>query len=243
MKLVGDDYGVVVSTGSNFCIPPSFAALTKGKKIVNIEGSIRFTRASKTARILSPFASITALQWEEQKSLLPRGRVFGPIIPRPEDEIKDEGFILVTGGTYGHKALFDAVSKTNLENVVLQTGRLDQKSYREAHPNWVIMDYSSEFHKYLSSAHAVITHFGETILESTLVYNKPTIIAVNPEWTRTVGARDASILASKVNAKLLTDITPDRVIQTIDEALRDRKHTAERGTEKLADAILSLLHK
>ena len=42
-----------------------------------------------------------------------------PIYELPEYEPWDEGYILVTGGTYGHKALFDAISELNIENVVL----------------------------------------------------------------------------------------------------------------------------
>ena len=50
---ISREYDVVVSTGSNFCIPPAFFAWMKGIPLVNIESSVRFIKASKTASILS----------------------------------------------------------------------------------------------------------------------------------------------------------------------------------------------
>ena len=55
MKKVSREFDVAVSTGSNFCIPPAFTAVSKGIHLVNIEGAVRFTKASTTARILQPF--------------------------------------------------------------------------------------------------------------------------------------------------------------------------------------------
>ncbi len=69
MKKVTRDFDAVVSTGSNFCIPPALVAFLKGIPIVNIESEARFIGASKTARILQSFSAITALQWSEEKIL------------------------------------------------------------------------------------------------------------------------------------------------------------------------------
>ncbi|MGD2066506.1 MAG: hypothetical protein PVI43_04985, partial [Candidatus Bathyarchaeota archaeon] len=65
MMKVTRESNVVVSTGSNFCIPPAVVAFLKGIPLVNLEGEARFIGASKTARILQPFSAITALQWPE----------------------------------------------------------------------------------------------------------------------------------------------------------------------------------
>ena len=61
MKKVKGDFDAIVSTGSNFCIPPALVAFLKGIPIVNVEGEARFIGASKTARILQPLSAITAL--------------------------------------------------------------------------------------------------------------------------------------------------------------------------------------
>ena len=113
MKKVKGDFDAVVSTGSNFCIPPALVAFLKGIPIVNVEGEARFIGASKTARILQPLSAITALQWTEQKNFL-KGTVVGPIFAKPEIEPWNGGYVLVTGGTLGHKLLFDALNKSSL---------------------------------------------------------------------------------------------------------------------------------
>ncbi|MEM2242222.1 MAG: glycosyltransferase, partial [Candidatus Bathyarchaeia archaeon] len=181
---VPGDFDVVVSTGSNFCIPPCLLAWIKGTPIINIESSVRFTKASKSALLLQPFSAITALQWEEQKKLLKKGTVVGPLIPKPEVQPRNDGYILVTGGTLGHKQLFDVISESKLENVVLQTGKVDPEPYRKKHPEWRILTHSAKFHELVAGADVVVTHFGATILEA-LVYKKPTVVVPNPEWTRT----------------------------------------------------------
>ena len=48
------DFDIVVSTGSNFCIWPAFFAWMRGLPVVNIESSVRFVKPSKTARLLQP---------------------------------------------------------------------------------------------------------------------------------------------------------------------------------------------
>ena len=82
MKKVTSKFDAVVSTGSNFCIPPALTALSKGIHIINIEAAVRFTKASKTARLLHPFSAITALHWQEQKKLL-KGIVVGSLLHKP----------------------------------------------------------------------------------------------------------------------------------------------------------------
>lgn len=241
LHLIKKQHKVVVSTGSNFCIPPSVAAYLKGKKLVNIESSVRFTRASSTAKILSRISSITALQWEDQRELFPNGTVYGPLVPLPETEITDEGYILVTGGTFGHKLLFDAFSETGYKNVVLQVGLLDQTPYRLTHPEWKIIDFSPTFYKYIAAASLVVTHFGETALEAALVYKKPTVIAVNPEWTRTVGVEDARQLARHLGAQLVTEINPDSLRSAIDASTGFTPPNMSDGSKKLAEDILQLL--
>jgi UDP-N-acetylglucosamine:LPS N-acetylglucosamine transferase len=56
-KKVSNDFDVVVSTGSNFCIPPCLFAWIKGTPIVNIESSVRFTKASKIRSFVTAFFS------------------------------------------------------------------------------------------------------------------------------------------------------------------------------------------
>ncbi len=233
------DFDVVVSTGSNFCIPPCLFAWMKGVPIVNIESSVRFTKASKTALLLQPFSAITALQWKEQKKLLKRGVVVGPLVPKPEVEPWNGGYILVTGGTLGHKKLFDVISESKLENVVLQTGKVDPEPYRKRHPEWKILEYSARFYELVAGAEVIITHFGYTALEA-VIYRKPIVMVLNPEWKRTVGMSDAEIFAEKVGAVFIWDIKLESLLEAVEKAKVRKLPVFRDGAENLAREILML---
>jgi len=239
LKKLPSEFDVVVSTGSNFCVPPCFFAWLKGMPVVNIESSVRFTRPSKSALLLQPISTITALQWEEQRKLLKRGVVVGPLIPKPEVEPWNGGYVLVTGGTLGHKKLFDVIAESDLKNVVLQTGRVDPEPYRKRHPEWKVIRYSTRFYELVAGAEVVVTHFGATILEA-LVYRKPIVVVPNPEWTRTAGVEDARYYAKKVNAVLVSEITLENLLNAIEEARRRGYPELADGATKLADMILRL---
>ncbi len=230
----------VVSTGSNFCIAPALIAWLKGIPIINIESSVRFTKASKTARMLQPLSEITALQWEEQKKLLADGEVVGPLLPRPEIEPWNGKYVLVTGGTYGHKMLFDTMKESSLTNVVLQTGQIDPQPYMDAHPEWKVITLTENFHELIAGAEVVVTHFGSTVLDS-FVYKKPTVVVPNPEWTRTAGAEDAEYLVKKVNAILVSDIALENLLDAIALAKERELPNLPRGAENLACRIIEMI--
>jgi UDP-N-acetylglucosamine:LPS N-acetylglucosamine transferase len=239
-KQVSDSFDTVVSTGSNFCIPPSLLAWLRGTPLVNIESSVRFTKASRTALLLQPFSAITALHWIEQKRLLRKGVVVGPLFPQPQMEPWNGGYILITGGTMGHKQLFDAISESNLENVVLQTGHVNPEPYRRRHPEWKIIPFSARFYELVAGAELVITHFGSTVLEAA-AYRKPMVIVLNPEWIRrTVGKSDAEIFAEKVNAVFVWDVKLENLLRAIEVAKKREPRLLEDGAKKLADMILKL---
>jgi len=239
-KKVPRKVSAVVSTGSNFCIPPALTAWFKGMPIINIESSVRFTKASKTAKILQPFSDITALQWEEQKNLLNDGTVVGPLLPKPEIEPWNGGYILVTGGTYGHRLLFDTMKESSATNVILQTGRVDPEPYIQAHPEWKVVTLTAKFHELLAGAGVVVTHFGSTVLDA-LIYQKPIVLVPNPEWTRTAGMEDAEFLARKVNAVLVSEVTLRSLLDAIEEARKREVSTFPSGAENLASKIIELL--
>ncbi|MCX7698322.1 MAG: hypothetical protein N2114_02510 [Candidatus Goldbacteria bacterium] len=239
VRHVSSNFDVVVSTGSNFCILPSFFAWIQGIPLVNIESSVRFTKASKTAQILQPFSTITALHWEEQKKLLNKGIVVGPLLPKPEIKPWNGGYILVTGGTFGHRLLFDVLAESNLKNVVLQTGKVSPEPYMKRHPEWKVIKNSTNFYELIAGAEVVVTHFGSTILEA-LIYKKPIVIVPNPEWRRTAGAEDAKFLAKKVNAVLVLRIVLNNLLNAIERSKKAFLPDFVDGAQTLADLILKL---
>jgi UDP-N-acetylglucosamine:LPS N-acetylglucosamine transferase len=214
-----------------------------GIQTVNIESSVRFTSASKTTKILARSCTLTALQWNEQKKLLPKGEVFGPLLAKPELEPYNGGYLLVTGGTYGHKLLFHTLDSTNFEKVLLQAGALYSPQYAMKHPSWEVIDYSDKFHELIAGADVVVTHFGETTIDSALVYGKPTVISVNPDWTRTAGLNDAKLLAEKVNAILLTEFSASALLQAIEKAKKTKPPQIQSGADALSKRILEMAEK
>lgn len=238
MKQNLQNFDVVVSTGSNFCIWPAFLAWMRGVPVVNIESSVRFVKPSKTAFILQPFSRITALQWEEQKRFL-KGVVVGPLLHKPEVKPWNGRYILVTGGTHGHRLLFDALAETNLQNVVLQTGKVDPTPYAEKHPEWKVLAITEKFHELVAGAEVVVTHLGSTIIEA-VVYGKPIVLVPNPEWTRTAGPEDAKYLAKRVNAALISEIKPENLLAAIDVARKGKVPSLPDGAENLTNIIVEL---
>lgn len=238
LRKVSGEFDVVVSTGSNFCVPPALIAWARGIPLVNIESCVRFTRASITARILQRFSKITVLQWEDQKKIL-SGVVVGPLLPKPEVKPRNEGYILVTGGTIGHKLLFDTVSESELKNVVLQTGKINPEPYKRKHPEWKIITLTERFDELVAGADIVITHFGSTALEAA-THRKPTVIVLNPEWKRTVGLEDANILAKKLNSVLIYEINLDALLNAIEEAKKRKTPEMLDGARVLGEKIIKL---
>jgi UDP-N-acetylglucosamine--N-acetylmuramyl-(pentapeptide) pyrophosphoryl-undecaprenol N-acetylglucosamine transferase len=237
--LVNGDYDVVVSTGSNFCIPPALIAWLKSIPVVNIESRVAITKPSQTARLLQHFSKRTLLQWEEQGENI-RGVVIGPIFPEKRYETRDLGYILVTGGTEGHKQLFDAVAGLDLETVVIQTGKVDPAPYRVKHPSWTIIPYSTEFEKLIAESSVVITHQGGGTIFEALLYEKPLIIVFNPELTRTANTEDMLVLARKVEAPFLEVADGAKIKSLIQETESRTKPRFENGREKAAEVILKL---
>jgi UDP-N-acetylglucosamine:LPS N-acetylglucosamine transferase len=238
-KLLKGKY-VIVSTGNNFCIPPSLISWTKSNPIVSLEASVRFVGPSKTANILRHFAKITALHWEEQKKIFPNGEVFGPIIANPAVKPHNEGYVLVTGGTYGHSGLIKSLDSLELENVVVQSGPHNLEKLKEKHPTWNIFGWSDKFHEILAGADVVVTASGSTVLESSIVYKKPTIISYNPEWTRTAKYDDILMLSKKVNGVLLEEFTQTSLMDAIEKARKQKPPEIKSGAGKLAKRILEL---
>ena len=233
------EFDVVVSTGSNFCVPPAILAWMRGVPVVNIESLVRFTSPSKAARILQPFSTVTALHWEEQRRFM-KGIVVGPTLAKPQFKPWNGGYILVSGGTHGHRLLFDTFSESNLNNVVLQTGEINPAPYIKKHPEWKVITLTTRFHELLAGAELVATHSGQTALEAAL-YKKPVVLAPNPEWTRTAGIADSEYLARKVNAVLVYEINLETILEAMKEARKRKVPTLPNGAENLANIIVKLL--
>jgi UDP-N-acetylglucosamine--N-acetylmuramyl-(pentapeptide) pyrophosphoryl-undecaprenol N-acetylglucosamine transferase len=229
---------VVVSTGSNFCIPPALVAWIKGIPVVNLESRVKFMKPSRTALLLQYFAKITALQWEEQKRFL-KGILFGPLIPKCRVESWNGGYILVTAGTYGYEELFEAVSASSLKKVVLQTGKIDGRKYAEQHPDWVVFSYDPKFYNVIAGAEVVVSPPGGTPLEA-VAYGKHVVIVKYPEWTKAASCDEIKLFAQRLNAPIVWDISSPNIESAVMEAEKRDIPKFRDGKKALADIIINL---
>jgi UDP-N-acetylglucosamine--N-acetylmuramyl-(pentapeptide) pyrophosphoryl-undecaprenol N-acetylglucosamine transferase len=167
------------------------------------------------------------------------GVVVGPTLSKPLIKPWNGGYILVSGGTHGHKLLFDALSETNIKNIVLQTGAVNPTPYMKKHPEWKVIAFTKEFHELLAGAELVVSHFGSTVLDA-VVYGKPVVLVLNPALTRSVGIEDAEHLANKVNAVLVSEINMKTILQSIDEARKRKIPALPNGAKNLANIIVKI---
>jgi len=235
---ISGEFDAVVCHSSNFCIAPALTAWAEGIPIVNVENSVRFVAPSRTAKILQYFSKVTALEWEEQAKFL-NGITVGPLIQDPEIKPWDGKYILVTGGTHGHKLLFDVIAQSKLKKVVLQTGKVDPKPYKRAHPEWNVIRFTDRFSELIAGASLVVTHFGATALE-VLSYKKRMVIVGNPEWTRAATFDDAKVFAKKINAPVVLEVTLQNILNAIKDAETRETPSLPDGAKTLAKTILDI---
>ncbi|MEB3779295.1 MAG: polysaccharide biosynthesis protein [Desulfurococcales archaeon] len=231
---------VTVCTGHNHSIPPCLVSMFKGSRLILVEDVFRIHSRGRSIRLLSRFSHLVALHWKEQRSLYENGVVVGPIYEDPVYKPWDGGYILVTTGTHGYKGLFDALLKTSLDNLVIQTGRIDPSYYKSKRPKWIVFDFTENIDRWIAGASVVITHIGMTAINSALAYRKPTIIVYNPEWKLAAPPQDALVVSSKINALFMTKPEPGTIEAFIEKARKMKPPRIPNGARVLARILLNL---
>ncbi len=241
IRVCRNKYTVVFASGSNFSIPPSLTCMLAGSMILTIEDVARFTERSRAVSTLYRLGAKVFLHWEEQLNLYGKGIVSGPVYEPPLYEPRDEGYILVSTGTFGHRTLFDTISRLGLKRVVMQTGDVDPEPYRRGHPEWVVFQYTSDIHRWIAGASLVVTHYpGTTALTARLAYGKPVVMVYSPRHTLAAPRGDSSKLAEKLNAVYLEEVDPARLAEAIEEARGMKAPRYSNGGEYIAEYILRL---
>ncbi len=229
---------IAICTGHNHSIPPCIASWLRGSYVVSLEAVDRFVTRGRAISALSHISAFVALQWPEQRLLYDRGLLVGPVYEDPLYEAWDGGYILVTGGTYGHKPLFDALLKAGVTGVVLQAGERLYERYSSI-KGWKVLKYAVDFHRLVAGARIVVTHQGVTAVTAALGYGKPVVIAYNPEFRLAAGPRDALLLGRRLGAPVILDPSPENVVDALERAKTPRKISVK-GADLLAKAITSL---
>ncbi|WP_317895112.1 UDP-N-acetylglucosamine--N-acetylmuramyl-(pentapeptide) pyrophosphoryl-undecaprenol N-acetylglucosamine transferase [Pyrofollis japonicus] len=242
LSIVDKDYRVLVSCGANLSVAPALVAKAKGLRLVNVESIVRLVEPGRTPKLLHRFADETLVHWPEQAKLLPGARVVGPIYEPPRYKPRDEGYILVTAGTMGHRELFDAVSELGLRNIVLQTGRVDPEPYRRKHPNWIVFRYDPDLDKWIAGASIVITHFpGMTSATAALAYQKPVVLVASRHLILSASQKNAPLYAEKIGAVYVDEVTPKNIEKAIERAEKIKPKKHPNGAENAAKIIAEML--
>lgn len=196
---------VVVGSGSNFIIYPMITSLIKGcRHLLSIEAVDRVYTYSKANYLVSRLLGARViLQWELQRRNYRDGMVMGPVLTRPRYRARDDGFVLVTSGTVGHRRLINALIDSGLVDVVAQVGDLDVNYVKRRRPYWTVFNYDPDLERWISRASVVITHQGVTAVEAALNYCKPVIIAFNPDLPQTSTYVDTYLLSKFIKAEFV----------------------------------------
>lgn len=211
-------FRAIFSTGSNFSIPPLMLSKAKFIPIYTIEAIEHFKKPSRAVKILERIGTTVFLHWDEQLEIYPKGRVVGPVYEPAIYEPKDEGYVLVTTGTLGHKELFDAMEELGLEKIVLQTGDVDPEGYLRRNPRWIAFKYTSDIHKWIANASLVVAQQGLTASIARLAYGKPTIIVWNPRVRLGATKQDVEIYAEKLKVPFVESPKPNSIKRAMEEA-------------------------
>ncbi|MCG3108074.1 UDP-N-acetylglucosamine--N-acetylmuramyl-(pentapeptide) pyrophosphoryl-undecaprenol N-acetylglucosamine transferase [Metallosphaera sp. J1] len=233
-------YDVVVATGSNHSVIPSLFQRVKGSTLFALESQDRIVTRGKAVSVLSHFSKGVFLHWKEQSSLYRNGIVVGPILQRRKYDPVDEGYILVTAGTEGFKALFDKISNLGLTNLIIQTGKVSPEPY--AKKGIKAFSFDPDIERLIAGASVIITHQGKTAMESAVLYGKPTILVFNRSLTRAATFEDVKLYSEIIGARFLEDPSTwddEKLVEAINERKKPNSH--QPGTEKLVKVIMDYL--
>lgn len=183
---IKDFFDVILCTGSNYSFAPVVVSWLKRVvrgNVLCIEDVFRINKPSRTVNILYRLnIANVLLQWNIQKNLYPTRSVYvGLVYEKPIYKVKDGGFILVTMGTMGNRELLRLLLKTNLENVVVQTGGLDPEVVLRKKPMWRAFRFDPDIDRLIAEASVVIASPGVTTINSAVAYRKPTVMVYNPD--------------------------------------------------------------
>ncbi|WP_338249626.1 glycosyltransferase [Pyrodictium abyssi] len=239
------DTDILICTGSNHSLLPALYARALGKPVLCIEAVDRIATRSKTVALLHDLAAVpVALHWPAQRKLYRRAAVVGPIYEKPLYKPAQGDYILVITGTEGNPALVKKLVKTSLQNIVLQTGRtVDPQLIARHKPTWKVFRYHPDIAALMARAKLVVAHQGLSLVEAALAYQKPVLLALNPDLPRTSGLEDAVHLARYLNTKAVNpaELTPRQLEENIFAATQRRPPRYLPGAHILATHLTYLM--
>jgi len=155
---------VVISTGGGVSLSLCIIGKMTSRKVIYIETFSRVLKPSLMGKIVSRFADLTIVQWEELKRYLPKSVYGGPIYKIVVKQSSEGEGIFVTVGT--HPGSFDRLFK-KLDELV-ERGVIKEKIFAQVgKPNYIPKNFEwvkdlrfEEFQERIKNAKVVITHAG-----------------------------------------------------------------------------------
>lgn len=205
-------YDALICTGSNHGVVPTLTAWIRRltRNILCIEDVFRLEKPSRAVSLLHKLGmAIVALQWREQYRLYGKRSIYaGLIYEKPMYKSVDKGHVLVTMGTLGHPRLADLLLKTDLDNVIVQTGRIvDPKYILSRKQYWKAFVFDPDIDKYIAEASVVVSSPGLTVINAAIAYRKPTIMVYNPNIVLGASFREIAKVASMLNIPFVDPAT------------------------------------
>ncbi|MEM0379865.1 MAG: glycosyltransferase [Desulfurococcaceae archaeon] len=232
----------IIATGSNHSITPILAGLVKkAKLLISIEAVDRIHTYSIANKKLHDYVKIPiALHWIEQLKNYSRGFVTGPIYEKPLYKTEDHGFILVLTGSMGHLKLIKLLLETDLDDVVIQSGKVEPSFITSRKPHWRVFRFDPDIDYWISKASVVLGHQGLSIVEAALSYRKPVILVYNPDLPQTSGLIDSILLAEKLNGLFINpdEVKPSELVEAIEKAKKEKPFEYGNGSLKLAKIVI-----
>ena len=71
---------VVVTTGAGIALATCLLAKLTGRTLIFVESGARITTASRTGKLLYPFADVFIVQWKQQLKYYPKAIYGGPLL-------------------------------------------------------------------------------------------------------------------------------------------------------------------
>ncbi len=246
LRLVREPY-MVIATGSNHGVSPVIAGfLKRARYLFSIEAIDRIYTYSKANMLLyRRFRVNMLLHWIDQRRNYPRGIVVGPVYEKPVHRVRNEGYVLVLSGSMGHRRLFDLLLETDLENVVIQTGKIDPGYILARKPHWKAFRFDPDIDWWIAGAEVVIGHQGLAVAEAALAYGKPVVVAYNPDLPQTSGRMDSMLLAKKLNGVYI-DVgraSSHDLVEAIEYARKRKPPRYINGAYTFARTITGMLYR
>ncbi|MEM0356033.1 MAG: glycosyltransferase [Desulfurococcaceae archaeon] len=204
-------FDVMICTGSNHGITPVITAWFRRvvKSIYCIEDVFRLEKPSRAVNILHKLGLANVfLQWREQYRLYDKRSIYaGLVYEKPMYRSVDKGYVLVTMGTLGHPSLAELLLKTNLEYVIVQTGRLVDPQYiRSRKPGWRVFQFDPDIDKLIAEASVIVSSPGLTAINAAIAYRKPTIMVYNPNIVLGASFKEIARVAEMLNIPFINPL-------------------------------------